>query len=236
MRSLLFVSADSEKKLEEGLASGADCLILDLAAPCLPRTEALATVKALLRQIPRGEGHPLLYVGVNPLESPLVEADLATIMQGAPDGIFLPRCGNGAALQHLGARLAVLEAENDLEDGSTQVIASAAPTAASIFEMGTFRGASRRLAGLTFAPEALAENLGTARVNYAPPLALARTLTLFAAVAAGVAAIDASDTDFDDIAEFRKRCEAARREGFSAKLAILPAQVGPINQVFGKVY
>ena len=37
MRSLLFIPADSEKKLAKGFASGADCLILDLEDSVAPK-------------------------------------------------------------------------------------------------------------------------------------------------------------------------------------------------------
>ena len=68
--------------------------------------------------------------------------------------------------------------------------------------------------------------------TYAPPYLLARTLTLFAAAAAGVEAIDAIYPKFDDIARLRAECEAARRDGFTAKMAIHPRQVPVINEIF----
>ncbi|MGH6831139.1 MAG: aldolase/citrate lyase family protein [Methylocella sp.] len=39
MRSLLFIPADSEKKLAKGFASGADCLILDLEDSVAPEAK-----------------------------------------------------------------------------------------------------------------------------------------------------------------------------------------------------
>ncbi len=61
---------------------------------------------------------------------------------------------------------------------------------------------------------------------------LARTLTLFGASAAQVDAIDSVFTNFRDEAGLRAECVAARRDGFTGKMAIHPAQVAPINEVF----
>lgn len=240
MRSMLFVPADSEKKLAKGLASGADCLFLDLedsvAQSAKPRAREMArafileTKQVFVRR-------PKLYVRVNALESDLIDADLEAVMEGVPDGIVLPKCINGAALQHLGAKLAVKEAEHDLADGSTQIIAIITETAASIFNMGTYGGASQRLAGLTWGAEDLAACLG-AETNrgpdgaYTAPYAMARSLTLFAASAAEVLSIDTVYLNFRDSAGFRQECEAARRDGFGGKMAIHPDQVAITNEVF----
>jgi citrate lyase subunit beta/citryl-CoA lyase len=47
-----------------------------------------------------------------------------------------------------------------------------------------------------------------------------------------VPAIDTVYIDFRDDAGFRRDCEAARRDGFSARMAIHPAQIPIINEVF----
>jgi citrate lyase beta subunit len=55
---------------------------------------------------------------------------------------------------------------------------------------------------------------------------------LFAARAAGVVPIDAVFTDFRDSEGLTLETDAARRDGFSAKAAIHPAQIDIINQRF----
>jgi citrate lyase subunit beta/citryl-CoA lyase len=61
---------------------------------------------------------------------------------------------------------------------------------------------------------------------------LARTLCLAGAVAAGVQPVDGVFADFRDEDGLRAEAEAARREGFTGKLAIHPAQVPVINAAF----
>jgi citrate lyase subunit beta / citryl-CoA lyase len=239
MRSLLFIPADSEKKLAKGLASGADSLILDLEDSIAPESKQKARDLALafLASALRKHLRPRLYVRVNGLNSGLTEADLNAVMQAPPDGILLPKTVNGASLQHLGALLAVREAEQDLADGSTKIMAIVTETPAAIFNMGTYAGASHRLEGLTWGAEDLAAALG-AETNrdtdgsYTFPFLLARSLTLFAAAAAGVLAIDAVHGNFRDLARLRLECEEAKRDGFTGKMAIHSAQIEMINEIF----
>ncbi|QBR70372.1 CoA ester lyase [Beijerinckiaceae bacterium] len=239
MRSQLFIPADSEKKLAKGLVSGADCLILDLEDSVAPEAKHKAREQAfvfLVDALPRCP-RPRLYVRVNGLTSGQTEADLEVVMQAPPDGILLPKCLNGAAIQHLGAMLAVKEAEHDLVDGTTRIMAIITETPASIFNMGTYAGASQRLEGLTWGIEDLAASLG-AETNrdgdggYTFPYRLARSLALFAAASAEVLPIDAVYGNFRDLTRLRLECEEAKRDGFTGKMAIHPAQIEIINEVF----
>jgi citrate lyase subunit beta/citryl-CoA lyase len=61
---------------------------------------------------------------------------------------------------------------------------------------------------------------------------LARSLCLAGAVAAGVQPVDGVFSDFKDQEGLRAEAEAARREGFTGKLAIHPVQVSVINAAF----
>jgi citrate lyase subunit beta/citryl-CoA lyase len=179
----------------------------------------------------------MLYVRINALDTGLADADLDAIMPGAPAGIMLPKASGGADVQHLGAKLAVREAENGLVDGATRILPIATETGGALFGLGTYAGSSRRLAGLTWGAEDLAADLG-AETNktpdgaYTPPFALARSLLLFGAAAAAVDAIDTVFTAFRDAEGFRRECVAARRDGFVGKMAIHPDQVAIINEVF----
>ena len=66
----------------------------------------------------------------------------------------------------------------------------------------------------------------------AGPYRLARDLTLLAAAAAGVAAIDTAFADLSDVEGLRAEAEAARRDGFAGKMAVNAVQAHIINHVF----
>jgi citrate lyase subunit beta/citryl-CoA lyase len=239
MRSLLFVPGDSERKLARAVESGADALLLDLedsvASDAKPRARKI--VAEYLVGTRRLARRPKLYVRVNPFDGDLTEADLDAVMPAAPDGIMLPKCANGADVQRLGAKLVVREAEFELPDGATRILAIATESARAVFGLASYAGCSARLEGLAWGAEDLSADVGsssyrTADGGYTGPYRLARDLLLFAAVAADVAPIDTVHVNFRDEAGLRAECLAACRDGFVAKMAIHPAQVAIINEAF----
>jgi citrate lyase subunit beta/citryl-CoA lyase len=150
---------------------------------------------------------------------------------------LLPKAIGGPDVSHLGAKLAVREAEFGLEDGRTRIIAIATENARGVFALGTFGGASHRLRALTWGGEDLSADIGAEtnrneRGLYTDPYRLARAMTLLGATAAEVDAVDSVYTNFRDMDGLAAECRAARRDGFVAKMAIHPAQVPVINEAF----
>jgi len=239
LRSLLFVPGDSPKKLDKGMASGADALIVDLEDSISAGNKKAAREIALafLNDARNAKGRPRLLVRVNAIDTGLTEGDLDAVMAAAPDAIMLPKAEGGASVMHLDAKLAVREAQHGLPDNSTTIVALATETATAMFLVGTFRNASPRLTGLTWGAEDLSADLG-AQANrdkdgqFLDPYRLARSLCLAGAASAGVQAIDTVYVDFRNDAGLRRETEEARRDGFTAKMAIHPAQVSVINEVF----
>lgn len=235
MRSFLFVPADSERKLARAPQSGADALILDLEDSVVPanRPQARRQARAFLDEKPAGG--PLRYVRINPLTSGVALDDLAAIVPGRPDGILLPKCVP-EDLRTLDHYLSALEAACSAPAGAIRVVAIATETPAAMFALGNYTGVSPRLEGITWGAEDLAACLGGSNRRadgiYEDVYRLARALCLVAAAAAGVLAIDTIFTDFRDEAGLGAECQAARRAGFAAKMAIHPAQIATINAAF----
>lgn len=239
MRSLLFVPGDSRKKLDKALTAGADALLIDLEDSVAHggKVDARRVTAEFLSEAKREADRPRLYVRVNGLTTGMIDEDLDGVMGPGPDGIVLPKAVGGIDASHLGAKLAVREAEFGLEDGITRILAIATENALGVFALGTFGGASQRLMGIAWGGEDLSADLGaeanrTDNGHYTEPYRLARSLTLFGAAAAGVDAIDAVYTNFRDADGLAAECREARRDGFVAKMAIHPAQVPVINEAF----
>ncbi len=239
MRSLLFVPADSPRKLEKALSSGADALILDLedSVAASAKDAARRSAAEFLRQARKEARVPKLIVRVNALDTGLTDADLDAVIAQSPDAIMLPKACGGADIQHVSVKIAVREAESNLPDGTIGILPIITETAQSLFEMGSYRGASHRLRAMTWGAEDLATDIGaeTNRLEdgqYTPPFMLARNLMLFATASAGVDAIDTIFANFRDSATLERECRDARRDGFTGKMAIHPDQVAIINAVF----
>src|SRR5271168_3032803 len=234
MRSLLFVPADSERKLARAPQSGADALILDLEDSVVPANRLLARRQARDFLATTGSVELRRYVRINPLSSGAALDDLAAVVPGKPDGILLPKCVP-EDLRTLDHYLSALEAASALAPGNIRFIAIATETPAAMFAIGSYGGVSSRLEAITWGAEDLAACIGgNRRVEgvYDDVYRLARSLCLLGASAAGVVPIDTIYTNFKDEAGLAAECAAARRSGFTAKMAIHPAQIPVINRAF----
>ncbi|WP_336866692.1 CoA ester lyase [Sphingomonas sanguinis] len=227
LRSLLFVPGDRPDRMAKALGLSADALILDLEDAVAPGAKPAArqAVAAFLAQ-PRDHGVQL-FVRINPVDGPLAAEDLAAILPARPDGIVLPKAEGLVSLHALAAR--------GVEHIPILPIVTETPTA--IFRLGEYAGSSLPLAGLTWGAEDLPAAIGatTAREadgSYTAPYQLARSLTLFAAHAAGTAAIETVYPDFRDLDELAAYAARGQRDGFTGMMAIHPAQVPVINAAF----
>ena len=239
MRSLLFVPADGGSKLDKAVASGADAVIVDLEDSIAPERKDTARVAALdfLKRAGAAKQRPRLLVRINGLDTGMIDADLDVIIPGRPDAIVFPKAEGGASVVHLDAKLTAREAIAGVPEGQIKILAQGVESAAGLFAAGTFRGASVRLIGLTWGPEDLSAELGAeanrnTQGELTEPYRLARSICLYAAAAAKLPAIETVYVDFRNSEGLRRDTEAARRDGFTGRLAIHPAQVPVINEVF----
>lgn len=240
LRSLLFVPGDSEKKLAKIDDCGADAVILDLedSVAVENKAAARAMVSAFLAGRPLGSRAVQLWVRINPLDSGLADSDLEAVIGSAPDGIIQPKIDGPDDVRDLSKRLDRLEAVSGIALSSIGIVPVATETAIAPFRLGDFAGAKLdRLVGLTWGAEDLATALGASTNRdvsgeWGFTYKMVRSLTLLAAKAAGVQAIDTLFVDYRDEAGLLAASRAARAEGFTGRLAIHPAQVASINAGF----
>jgi len=239
MRSLLFVPADGGSKLDKAFGSGADAIILDLEDSIAPERKEAAREACLeyLNAVRDRAGRPRLLVRINGLETGLTDADLAAIVPGRPDAILFPKAEGGESVVHVDAKLTAQEAIAGVPEGAIKILAQSVESARGLFLAGTFRDASPRLIGMTWGPEDLSSEVGAetnreADGNLTEPYRLARSMCLFGAAVAKMPAIETIHVDFRNLDALRRDTELARRDGFTGRLAIHPAQVPVINEVF----
>lgn len=237
MRSLLFVPGDSEKKFAKARDIGADVLILDLEDAVAPsmKDEARGIVSGWLDQASDVEA--ALFVRINPLDTGLTLADLAAIVRPGLAGVVVPKANGGHDIAQIDNYLSALEQKAGMEAGTVKIMVVCTETPAAMFALGTYQGASERLVGLTWGAEDLGAAIGITD-NKEPdgswtfPYQVARAQCLFAAAAAGVAPVDTLYANFKDPEGLEADCGRARRDGFTGRIAIHPAQVGTINRCF----
>jgi citrate lyase subunit beta/citryl-CoA lyase len=239
MRSLLFVPALGGAKLEKAMASGADAVIVDLEDSIAPerKADARAAAQEFLKAAQKKKDRPHLLVRINGLDTGMTDADLDAVVPSAPDAILFPKAEGGATVTHLDAKLTAREAIAGLAEGSIKILAQTVESAVGLFTAGSYRNSSARLMGMTWGPEDLSAELGAeanreADGSLTEPYRIARAMCLFGAAAAKVPAIETIHVDFRNLDALRSDTELARRDGFTGRLAIHPAQVPVINEVF----
>lgn len=236
-RTYLFVPGDSEKKLSKAQTLGADAVIICLedAVAEQNKAQARALTQAYLQNNSENRACEL-WVRVNAVDTPHLLADLVAIMPGKPTGLFLPKPDTQNDIIALDHYLTVLEQQNNIAIGSTKIL-SLAESAKGALNLASFVGVSDRLSALTWGAEDMSADLGATENkdeagNYLFIHQLTRANTLTVSAAGDYQAIDAAYLDYKNEAGLRAECIQARKEGFTGKLAIHPAQVAVINACF----
>ena len=225
LRSLLFVPADRPDRFAKAATSGADAIILDLEdSVATARKPAAREAVAAALAMPAPGVRRL--VRINPLDAGTLADDLAAA-RGA-DALMLPKA-EGA-----GAITALCEAWGK---DCPPILPIATETPAAIFALGEYGQVAGDLCGLTWGAEDLPAAIGAATSReedgrYTAPYQMARSLALFAAHAAGVAAIETVYPALDDLDGLAAYAGRGARDGFTGMMAIHPRQVATINAAF----
>ena len=238
LRSMLFVPADSERKLAKSTGNPADVLILDLedsvaeARKVGARTTAAEFITAQALKL-----NARLFVRINPLDTAYAMGDLAAVVVPGLAGIMLPKTRSAADILHLSHCLDALEARAGVAPGTVRIVPVATETAEAMLNMQSYCGSIPRLAGITWGAEDLSAVIGAVSHHdedgqWSPLYTLANSMCLLAATAAGVPAIDTLHADFRDSAGLAAACRASRRRGFRGRIASHPDQSAIINEAY----
>lgn len=242
LRSLLLLSPHDTEALDRAYDSGADCLVLDLMGcsvdSCKGKGLSCVSIKdGIVKSLQNRNSRTKLFVRVSHPETQRTEKELLCIMSVRPEGVLLPRTTGHADVACLSAMLSVVEAQYNLEDGATRIIAVSGETTAGIMASPTFStsqssSGQKRLFGLSWDEIALSSELGTEGYNLpADQQGFARSMTLMAACAARVKAFDTPSLTRNP-ERFLAECKAAFAAGYEGKVALDPDQIAVINEVF----
>jgi citrate lyase subunit beta / citryl-CoA lyase len=236
-RSWLFAPGDQPAKMAKAFGSGAGAVILDLEDSVAETNKAAARTATAEFLAARASEGPQLWVRINPLSTAHALADIAAVAPAGPDGIVLPKADGAHDVVKLGHDLRRIEAETGLVEGQIHILAIATETPASIFSLGGYGVVGPRLLGLTWGAEDLPAAVGAQfgrhpDGQYTDLCRIARSLCIAGAAAADVVAIDTVYPNFKDPDGLRTQAELGRREGFVGMMAIHPAQVEVIEQVY----
>jgi len=237
LRSLHFVPGGVQKFLDKALASKADALILDLEDSVAPADKPTAR-KEVCRWLDDVDfGAKTVLVRINALDTPFWEEDLtATLRRRRPHLYMMPKVSSKSDIERVGEVLANLEGAAGREVGSTGLLPIVTEVPQAPLRAQEI-ASSPRVEAVTWGAEDLGAEMGVKRRkdkdgNWLDIFQLCQSLTLLAAKAANVQAIDTVFTDLKDTAGFRTEAERAADSGFDGKMTIHPAQIDIANAAF----
>jgi len=230
LRSMIFSPGNRPDLVAKGVASGADAVIVDLE-DAVPES-AKEAARRNLRDLPRS-GVPL-YVRVNGAASAHLWDDVVAAGACGVAGVVLPKADDPALLCQLDGALTVLERQAGQPSGSTEVI-PLIESAGGVLCARELCETTSRVRTVLFGSGEQGDLVTDLHCEWTPDgtaLLAARSLVVLAARAAGVQPMDAVFMDFTNLDALRTECLLARRTGYAGKVAIHPAQLPVIHEVF----
>lgn len=229
-RSLLFVPATSEKKIDRAFASAADGVIVDLEdavavseKPAARR--ALGAILSIPRRLP-------VYVRVNATSTPFCFQDLLAVTVAGIAGVVLPKAESAHEMKTIDWLLLQLENERGLAARSCPVM-PIIETARGLGSVDAIAAATPRIKRLLFGAVDLAADMTIDLDDDSGAIAQARFAIARASRTASLEApFDTAFVDIKDSERLRASAERARALGFSGKACIHPAQIDIVNEVF----
>ena len=216
------------KALEKGKSLSADVLILDLEDSVAPeaKDEARAAVAAAVDA--GGYGKRELIVRINALSTPWGAADIAALAAKPIDGVLAPK------IQTASDVLALNEALGASGAGEHLALWIMIETPRAILNLRKIAAAARRtrLGAFVMGLNDLAKEMRARMTPDRMAFQTALSLSVAAARARGLVAIDGVYNDIQNAGGFAEECRQGVVFGFDGKTLIHPSQIDPCNEIF----
>lgn len=218
-RSALYLPASNPCAIAKARTLPADVIILDLedAVAAEAKEAARAAAVAAIRE--GGFGARELVVRVNSLASPYGRADLTALGAAPPHAILIPKVTSPDHLAAVATRAPGIALWAMIE------------TPGAILNLASI-AATPGLAALVMGLNDLAADLGCTPGRERTPLHPALALTVAAARAHGLAALDGVFNALDDEPGLAVEAAQGAAFGFDGKTLIHPSQIVPANAAF----
>lgn len=221
-RSILFVPANRPDRFGKALAAGADAVCVDLEDAVAPEEKAGARSAAIDFVRETAPGPTTRIIRVNSVRTP----------EGLRDLIAL----GDATLRACTVAVPKVESPEEMRWIAELLSGKPIQLVAQIDTIGALRYASEIASASTNTIALMFGGLDLAAEIGVPPswdaLLQARTTVVLAAAEHGISSIDMPFPDARDREGCGKEARRTRAIGFTAKMAIHPAQVAPINDAF----
>lgn len=231
LRSMLFTPGHRRDLIEKAIRSGTDAVIVDLEDAVA--LDAKPQARELLGDLPAS---PVpVYVRTNGPETEMMWEDVVAAGRAGVAGLVIPKAEEPGVLKELDGALTALEMSAGHSRGSIEIVPliESARGVRATYDLAV---ASPRVECVMFGGGEqgdLVADLGCEWTPEGTGLMQARSSVLLSSRAAGIEhPFEAVYMDYRNLDGLRVECELARRLGYVGKVAIHPAQVAVINDVF----
>lgn len=230
-RTMMFIPGNNPNMMADAHIFGADSLMFDLedSVKLSEKDSARFLVYHALKTIDYCGKETV--VRVNPLNTPYGKADIEAMVKAGVDVIRLPKSETAQDIIDVDQWITECEIKFGRETGSVGMMA-AIESGLGILNALHIATASPRLVGMAIGAEDFVTDLKTTRSAEGTELFTARSILVFAARAAGIAALDTVYTDINNEEGFRKEVELIKQLGFDGKSVINPRQIEPVIEIF----
>lgn len=219
-RSVLYVPASNPRAVLKARSLRCDAVILDLEDAVAPGAKDQAREAAVTALGEGGFGAREVVVRVNGLDTPWGAADLEAVRDARPAAVLAPKVSGVADVAGYAAAL-----------GDAVPLWAMIETCRAVFSLDHIAGCGE-LEALVFGANDLLAEMGASPGPERQPLQAALGLTVMAARAHGLAALDGVFNVLDDTEGFAAECAQGAAFGFDGKTLIHPGQIAACNAAF----
>jgi citrate lyase subunit beta/citryl-CoA lyase len=224
-RSALYMPASNARAIEKARALPCDVVILDLEDAVAPEAKPAARAQAIEAVKAGGFGQREVVIRCNGLDTAWGAEDMAAAAAAGPDAVLAPKVSSPADIAACDAALAGAPAKTRLW--------AMIETCAAVLDLKAITGARQgRLSGLAVGLNDLAKEMGGRQTDDRAPHLPVLTLTVAAARANGLVALDSVCNALDDPDLLERQCRQGADIGFHGKTLIHPGQLEIANRAF----
>jgi len=222
-RSVLYMPGSNPRALEKAQTLPADALILDLEDAVAPDAKDVARKQVHDAVKAKGFGKREIIIRINSLSTPWGAEDLKAAVEAAPDAILVPKISKPEDLH---------EIDNKIGHASNARVWAMVETPLAILNIQAIAAAGGRLACFVMGTNDLIKEVRGQHTPDRMNLSAALGLSVLAARANGLIAIDGVYNDIQNADGFAETCRQGRSFGFDGKTLIHPSQLEACNEIF----
>lgn len=233
-RTILFVPAHKPAWAHKALASGADCVVLDLedSVPSDLKPAARTTVRELLPKLRAERPEVGLFVRPNGLATRLAGADLEAVVCPELDGVFAPKIKDGTDVLRWETMIDWFEARNGAEGLEMIVPVEMVDAITNCFEIASASPRVGAMIGPTSEHADIARAVGYRQSRAGSETLYLRSRILLACRQYGLHPLTALWEDLDDLDGLRSFADYGLQLGFRGQIVIHPSHVPVVNSVY----